>query len=871
MHNILREDSSPDGYRELPNTAGVKHIKDDPDGDVAASDEGPVCKTSSDLLLDKGSSVLLKGEHCPAGSSDSAATPCETSPGSCTSPSDTQGNSQEANALSYEAEHLVGPNEAKLLLSDTPLPVLSTGSTREGRVRKEVDTELARRHLPSSSASVCFESKNTFETKSTCSKMRAVPEFRRCGPAGMNSRSGSGVSFLDVFHERQRNRVSSELKRRDEALHTLKHWRGSPKPTENSGLQQRPAAATSAGPPALGHDAASRRRVIGEMAALFSNLSLTKQQRAAASCKQSISQLEQQRKLLAQLIQRLSPSASVPKARGALVKARSLQLQMQQEQRKAGQNRRLPPHLLLPLPSLCSRNSKGEPRQDTDPWRRLLRRVRPVRRRASLPPSIGLWSGSTCFPTAAATQAAAAAAAAVARTTGTGTDEKEASSLAAFAVLAESAAHDAAAAAVANDFSDRVDRFADRQRTASVGWRGLRRIPHTIQRLTTKEWTSELMQQAEVVSCSIVAFSDAPGVWQATVVQALETLSRMLHVQMVRCQQRLELASLMEERRASRGVDSFIRSAMRLEATANGASLSSIGGSKHVNVRGQHELPTSGIVAIPRHGRRQDEPLHFSSENAPPETQCPDSLCSPSEAASSTKTNLTSPLDSEYVEDDGSLLEAETDCEYLLGRRLQPYERMLLKYRMLRRNAPGGMSASHGEFGEAQLVEELLKAVEDASTLSGEATAVEDEADLWTLWGSKGEDEAAKIEHLLGIVGELQQADIQQHHHVQQSLLPSQNSMPNEERVLRSFFEEGKLPDGLSSSLEGTLKAVPTSEAPCPDPGAEASDVGAGGVGIDKESQGFAFPTAQRLYRAHFLLGPWRGSLCPSPPHKQLD
>lgn len=872
MHNRVKHHSSTGGSPALSdpcNSSGVHHTVER----ATAHERELLYETSgfpTQSVPRTSPPIPANGEHGLTGTDSYGYAPCESIP----QPPDAPADLPQDSALPPEHGNQLDLGDEKMAQSDT-FPAASPVTFVEATMHCAGGSELAEQRLVSCSRSVVRAQKQSPDVKSTSSQESPESEFRWCRSAGLYTKGGSAVSFLDAFHQRQRDQASSELKRRDEALHTLKQWRGHPKHSDAPVPQQRYAADAPAGAGQQASDPASRRRMVGEMAALFSSLCLTKQQRASASCRQTIAQLEQQHGQVTQLIQRLSLSASVAKARGALVKARSLQLQMQQQgQRSKGQNRRLPAHLLLPLPSfstLCSEEEQKKQR-DMDPWRRLVKRVRPVRRRASLPPSVrlgrsssGILHGSVVASAsaAAATRASPTTAAAAART-GRAEDAPP-GTVGISAAVAESAVQDAVAAAVAADFSDAVDRFSSRQRTASMGWRAPQQISPMGQPLTTKEWASELLQQAEVVCCAAIA--DASGVGRASVMQALEILSRTLQIQVAKCQQRLKIAALMERRRTAREGSASVCRALQREASSSGRGWSCFEERRDCNARSESSLGGAEDTAAQREGWRQ-VPLHFSSGSAPLESRSDEAFPTPHSAAPRSKKNLTVHLDDEYGADDSNLLDAETDCEYLLGRQLLPYERMLLKYRMLRRNAYAGTSASRGETTETYLVEELLRAVEDRTTLPGDAGAVEDEADMWAFGGNKDENEAAKIEHLLGLVGELQQADLQQHNHVQQSLLSPRNSMPNEECMLRCFFQESRLPAESEFVAEVPRKAEVALASPTFDERETASDAGIGGESTDPELQSSEFPTAEKLYRAHYLLGPWRGSIYAIPPKK---
>ncbi|KAL8427381.1 hypothetical protein Efla_006412 [Eimeria flavescens] len=680
-------------------------------------------------------------------------------------------------------------------------------------------------------------------------------------------------TFLEAFHRRQRNRVSSELRSRNEALLTLKHWRGG---------RGGPSAA-SGGPRRPPHDAAARRRVVGEMVALFSSLSLSKQQRAAVSCKQAISQLQQQRKQLAELISRVRLSGGAPKARGALVKARSFQLQMQQQgQRTAAQQRRLPPHLLLPLPSFTSRvDRQGEHKQETDSWRRLLKRVRPAPRRASLPPSVGRHRAFQLRlnPHASSAAAAAAAGGAAGRLCVSGglhTHKGRAglgeagSAAAASARAAETAAHDAAAAAAA-DFAEGVERFSSRHRRASAGSRrGPLACLWPAPQQSAKEQVGELLQQAEVVCCA--ALADAPSADRACVLESMQTLAKALSFQMAQQQQRLEVAALLERRRPHTwGVSTA--AVLGALAAASDAAASGEFAVRQIEEASGRLLPKPGCTDTSAarqtlDGRRQHDLLRLPlAANSLLEERWAEELqSSPGGTASSRRGNESvAPSASELGEEDlNSLFDAETDCEYLLGRQLLPYERVLLKYRMLRRST-GLLPGSSPQTAEAQLVDQLLRAVEDGCTPAGDLLGGEEEAaDLWGFWGSKGESDAAQVDQLLGLVGELQQADAEQHSLLQNSLLASAHPMSTEERMLRSFFD-GKELSELADSELGTSSQPAGGESQ----GNSKETRGQNGGKGEKTENNQTFPTAERLYRAHFLLGPWRNSFHPMPKEQK--
>lgn len=660
---------------------------------------------------------------------------------------------------------------------------------------------------------------------------------------GSFPKSGSGVSFLEAFHQRQRSQVSSELKRRDEALHTLKQW--------GRGLsrQRVGGAASAAGP-------LSRRQVVGEMAALFSSMSLSKRQRAAASCRQTITHLEQQRQQVVQLLQQLTACSPKPKVRGSLVKARSLQLQLQQQEHRCGAQRcRLPPHLLLPLPALSSSSSISKAQQtpeSSDPWRRLLKRVRPTRRRASLPCGVGRPKGRRTGLPAVAVAAAAAAA----RTAGgAGVSGEDAGTAVATheAAAAESAAQEAEAAAAATDFCDRVEQFASRHRSASAGHREQRQThAHAgVSQASVKEAADELLQQATLL-CRSAAADAAEGSSRLAVIGALNAFSRALQLQAAKCRQRLEIAARMQR---------LPGKPEGLRALSEGQQQrlcwpSPVGGSRSFSkgdIAASHEAAAAGDLQAAQ--QQQGDLAAAAVGGAAPETKASaDLCCSLEEAFAGSKETLGDLLSADFVEDDSSLLDAETDCEYLLGRPLLPYERLLLKYRMLRRNGSADLATTTTrEAAEAHFVEQLLQVVDDESTLPGDIATPEDECEPWAFWGGKGDSEAAKIEHLLGMVGELQQADMLQHSHLQPSLLPPEETLSAEERMLRSFFE-GKDP-GMPATKPELLPENPSSST------VEAVGAATSKEGSKPGSQSLKFPSAARVYKAQYLLGPWRGSL----------
>ncbi|KAL8450496.1 hypothetical protein Emag_003163 [Eimeria magna] len=694
-----------------------------------------------------------------------------------------------------------------------------------------------------------------------------------------NAKSGSSASFLEAFHRRQRTEVSREQQRRSEALSTLKHWRGGgcsrQGEADSNQLQKAAAAAAaaaSAGPRRVGHGGASRSRVVDEMVALFSSLSLSKQQRAALSCKQTIAQLEQQQKQLSELLGRLNQPACAPKARGALVKARSYQLQMQQQQgqRPAAQRRRLPPHMLLPLPSLCSNG--GSISRDNDPWRRLVKRVRgPPRRRASLPSSVGR-RGS---------QHVAADTAASGVHTAGGSPP-----------AAEFAAPHNTAAAAASLFAENVESFASSHRAASEGWRTPRRSLAKRHLSISKERNSELLQQAE--GACIAAVADADGVSRQLVTHALEVLARELRHQKLKCQQRLEVAALLETRRPLRGVCTplLLDAANHSDAAAASTPRSLLklcegdGGVPGRSTKSKLVLSdTAAAAAAAAAGaaasgigeeERAQEMLRLPSGGSLFDEAWAEDLYSMRDLTISRKDTLSLPTSgSDYAEEDLSLLDAETDCEYLLGRQLLPYERVLLKYRMLRRSSGPSSMQAEGDTADARLVEQLLLAVEDGCTPAGGELGVggEEEEDLWCLAGSgKDTDKAVQIEQLLGLVGELQQADLQQESLIQRSLLFSKETSSARETAsaLRAFFNgtEEQQHEG-EEGLEGKRKAemLGVGSASLSDTPREPSLSEEKNALLDKDKvePPLCFPSAQRLYRAHYLLGPWRDSFSISP------
>ncbi|KAL8431826.1 hypothetical protein ACSSS7_005034 [Eimeria intestinalis] len=724
-----------------------------------------------------------------------------------------------------------------------------------------------------------------------------------------NSKSGSPASFLDAFHRRQRTEVSREQQRRSEALSTLKHWRGggaSRQSDAGSNQQLQKAAAASAGPPRrVGNGDACRSRVVDEMVALFSSLSLSKHQRAALSCKQTIAQLEQQQKQVTELLGRLQQPATAPKARGALVKARSYQLQMQQQQgqRPAAQHRRLPPHMLLPLPSLCSNGSSS--RRDNDPWRRLLKRVRgPPRRRASLPSFVGRRRGT---PNAAADGAAP------------GVNTPRGAPPAAEAYCAS---HNAAAAAAAT-FAEEVESCASSHRTASEGWRTPRRGPSKKTFLGgSHKKSGELLQQAE--GACLAALADADGVSRQLVTRALEVLGRVLKHQKMICEQRLEVAALLEARKPSRGVST----PLLLDTASNNLnaatasfppnllkSRGSDGGASGRIIRPMLILsdPTAAAAGAPAAAGaaaatavigsaaaggddelNHHELLRLSSGGSLLDDSWAEDLYSLKDLALSRKDTLSlPPSGSDYAEEDTSLLDAETDCEYLLGRQLLPYERVLLKYRMLRRSTGGvpSMVRSEGDdTADARLVDQLLLAVEDGGSThapGGELwSGREEEEDLWCLTGggSKHADKADQIEQLLGLVGELQQADMHQESLIQRTLLFSKQTSNSKETAsaLRAFFnggeeEQKQQTDGQGTEIEkadmlgGSATGGTTTTATAAAAGIEESSPS---LSVEKNAalenvfkeESVTFPSAQRLYRAHYLLGPWRDNFTAPPP-----
>ncbi|KAL8452025.1 hypothetical protein Emed_001566 [Eimeria media] len=698
------------------------------------------------------------------------------------------------------------------------------------------------------------------------------------------AKSGSSASFLDAFHRRQRSEVSREQQRRSEALSTLKHWRGGA-PFRQSEKTAAAAAAASAGPRRVGNGAGSRSRVVDEMVALFSSLSLSKQQRAALSCRQTIAQLEQQQKQVTELLGRLNQPACAPKARGALVKARSFQLQMQQQQgqRPAAQHRRLPPHMLLPLPSLCSNGSSSS--RDNDPWRRLLKRVRgPPRRRASMPSFVGRRRS----PHAAADGAAASGV----HTAGGSPP------------AAESAAPHNAAAAAASSFAEDVEHFASSHRAASEGWRTPRRGPGKRLLLINKERNNELLQQAE--GACLAAVADADGVSRQLVTRALEVLGRDLKHQKIKCQQRLEVAALLETRRPSRGVCT----PLLLDAASHSdAATTSSPGSLLKLCEGEGGVPgrstkpklllsdaaaAAGAAAAAAAAgaaaaggvveeERGQEMLRLSSGNSLFDDSWAEDLYSMKDLTLSRKDTLSLPTSgSDYADEDLSLIDAETDCEYLLGRQLLPYERVLLKYRMLRRSTGQAPMHAEGDTPDARLVEQLLLAVEDGCTPAGGELGAggEEEEDLWCLaGGGKDTDKATQIEQLLGIVGELQQADLRQESLIQRSLFSFKDTPSERETAsaLRAFFngteekglegEEGeKKADRLSSNAAAAAAAALETQRE-----SSVSDKKSASSDKDKKVEApHSFPSAQRLYRAHYLLGPWRDSFSAPPSSSGL-
>ncbi|OEH76912.1 hypothetical protein cyc_00286 [Cyclospora cayetanensis] len=587
--------------------------------------------------------------------------------------------------------------------------------------------------------------------------------YRRCRSSGLghNSPQGSSsVSFLEAFHRRQRQQVSSELKRRDEALHTLNQWRGNTPQGSLRLTARTPAAPPS--PPQAASDASTRRQLAGEMVALFSSLKGSAGARSSGSACSDV------------LLEAARGEGVVPPASAA------------------------------------------------------------------------------------------------------GCDTES-----------------AAAAEAAAEFSAAVERFSSSgNRTASAGWRPPRRVSPSGSPLTVREWAEELMQQAEAACCAAVgAFPEAI---HAALVKSLEALSGAFHLHILKTQRRLEVAALLEQRRMR---PDLLASRSRLVERAAAAALS---GSLEKAVRGpRFSLGPPGAAlsvcqarsvsggSAPGGAACAAEGQH--EEEGSLATACAvaaDAADLPALCGSSMSKKQGGTGHSAYGEEDTSLLEAETDCEYLLGRQLLPYERMLLKYRVLRKNGygrgggegPSGSSALGDEdLLETRLVEELLLAVEEGTALPGDlSSGPSEESDVWALWGGDTHSDTAKIEHLLGLVGELQKADRQQRKHVSQKILEQADSMPDEERMLRSFFlnaappaaPEELLPQrqGAPAKAGGPPAGGPPETARPEAPSGEASAQSV----EPAEGPANASSTGESLYKAHYLLGPWNSSrLYSFPPAQQ--
>ncbi|CDI79680.1 hypothetical protein, conserved [Eimeria acervulina] len=860
--------------------------------------------------------------------------------------------------------------------------------------------------------------------------------FTRCSASPL-SRSSSGVSvhrtrsavmspnaqlatvsYLEAFHQKQRTQDTHDLRQRHQAFDSLKQWRGPSKLSGWRGGDTTAGVSVGEGAAARGLPGGapggplrqtadrgsataaskSRQQLVGEMAALFSRLCLGEEQRVLGVYRQKLARLQKQQLHLNALADRLIRSASATKARGTLIKERSFQLQRQLQQQEAAAKaprKRIPALLRMPLPTLtpacATQKAQQQQQQPLDPWRRLLRRARPSRRRASLPSTVGLW-GASSAPSAAAAAAAGAAAAAAAAA---GADSVAASSVctkvrergragvpaapvgaAAEPAAAAAAAAPAVAAAVSAAFelSEAVECFSSSRRRRSLPSRMVDPFFFLQRGGRMRRTAEELLQQAEAAcAAAAAAGAAAPTLCRGPLLQDLHCLSRTLSVEMLQTQQRLQLAEMLQQRPAAAGRRGWEAAAARLcplplrhsfcaqEGPLGGplgwplgmhaewgvSGMNACARSKDVSSKVPFHPPVASTAASIAAAAAEGSSGATSAAALAASVAADDCGAAAAEgsarqkseaaaagaraaaageagaAASAAVAEAGAGSGGVWSEEDNSLLEAETDCEYLLGRQLLPYERMLLTYRMLKSK---GLGVAAGAPGEAQLIEELLQAVGEGAPggpgsasfpLGSEGLPADEEAQRWgPLWTEDADTDAAKVESLLLLVQQLQQADLQQLTHVARAI-PSSSSkrhMQREETFLHAFFGEPSnsseysldAPQGGAPEMRGAPAGDPTDAPRTGAPGGaslgaakerkmEASTPGGdvetakiateakaetgrerktekdADTETEKDSEQRKFPTAESLYRAHYLLGPWRSSLMGTPQQLQKN
>ncbi|CDJ56434.1 hypothetical protein, conserved [Eimeria maxima] len=821
--------------------------------------------------------------------------------------------------------------------------IAAAGCVSEGAVGPGAESSL----VPHESFVRCA----TFRSSGSSSEVHGLPLQRSQSTVLSPNAHMAAVSYLDAFHQKQRNQDTYDLRRRHEALDTLKQWQRPPKPSSSRGgetsagmprIERAPARGFPCSPqegphggPSSAGSASSRSRqqLVGEMAALFSRLCLGGEQRLLVVYRQKLARLEKQQLHLNALTARLIRSASATRARGTLIKERSFQLQRQLQQQEAAAkapSKRIPAILRLPLPTFtpsCTTpgTTQQQQQQPLDFWRRLLRRARPARRRASLPSTVGL-VGPSSASSAAAVAAAAATAGESSAAFSPGTTGERGGPAGEPAAAAGTAAPEAAAVAAAmsaaSELSEAVERFSSSRRRRSLPCRTVDPF-FCLQRGGRRRRTAEeLLQQAEAAyAAAAAAGAAAPNLCHGSLLQDLHCLSRTLSVEMQQTQQRLHLADMLQQKRpaaaARRGWESAAARLCPLPLREGFSISGPLSGHQRLNA----ELPGgNGLASCV--GSRQMPAVYTGAPFRTPVavSAAPRGVGVRGPAAAavavSVATDVTAVAAAEgsggakvegevagapaaaagavvgatWSEEDSSLLEAETDCEYLLGRQLLPYERMLLTYRMLKNK---GVGVAAGANGEAQLIEELLQAIGDGGpeggpsfSLGSEGLPADEDSQRWASWTEDAETDAAKAESLLLLVQELQQADLQQLTHVANAIpTSSKRPMQKEETFLHAFFGEPTVtpdyafqapkegpPDQLGATAEA-LADVPQAGSPEETPkgslsggglmGPEEMTVGTQGEdGADTgEGSKKQFPTAEFLYRAHYVLGPWRSSL----------
>lgn len=641
-------------------------------------------------------------------------------------------------------------------------------------------------------------------------------------------------------------------------------------------------AASKTGAPRRGESLACAP-LVGEMASLFRNAALAQQRRAAAAYREAVFKDAQILSQLSALHRRLCTSMRTACARGSLVKARSLQLQqkMYEATRPQAPANKLPPQLALPLPALRGGEGASASRAEDSVLGRLVRQLqrrwRQRRRRASLPPLRSVFRAALAKGGAAAARSSSPSSASKAR-------------------LPPSAS-------AAQLLIDDLEQSLALRRSASEDALLLRRgggLCALGRGCFARVHSAKLREMAEgVLERAPAAAVSASQSEAGRLLQRVGSFAQLLRVCVELSHGRMQLAEELQQRRPRRKALLRAVPAPPSRSSPPQPWMSEGKGGEIAAWEFSREFSSKGLEVVrgaaKADGDGDSQPLlreestrgqsAFASDRELAEALSSSDSWRPQRPSSrEVSTWFSSSLAEEVAPSppEAAVIGAEAECEALLGRELLPYERLLLRLQFLREaeKSQGGTGAAAVacEAACASLIEQVLDE-DDAfpSQLLAEAEFAAQSSQRQSLcaphqtrrWSEADETPGEEqLESLLNWVEELRNHQVPS---PPDSAAEAPLSLEGffsqgeservsvEEQALRAFFNETPSADAFSSAEVGDRAevggSVSTSEAAAGAP-AKAASPPAPSV----ESRG-AFPSGKHLYRAHYVVGPWRSSL----------